>query len=92
MIVAKAVKKFERLAKLCPYLVPTEEQRVKQMLEMFRPDISLSVEGGGDPMKNHRCFNVDSEGRIKRLSKEKLDRMEKGKAKMGEEAFEEEDQ
>ena len=43
-------------------------------------------------MKNHRCFNMDSEGRIKRLSKEKLDRMEKGKAKVGEEAFEGEDQ
>ncbi|KAL5560395.1 hypothetical protein UlMin_036606 [Ulmus minor] len=42
-------KKFECLAKLCPYLVPTEEQRVKRMLEMFRPDISLSVEGGSDP-------------------------------------------
>ncbi|KAL5565937.1 hypothetical protein UlMin_029101 [Ulmus minor] len=49
MTVAEAVRKFERLAKLCPYLVPTEEQRVKRMLEMFRPDISLSVEGGLDP-------------------------------------------
>ncbi|KAL5565101.1 hypothetical protein UlMin_028265 [Ulmus minor] len=49
MIVADAVRKFERLAKLCPYLVPTEEHRVKRMLEMFRPDISLSVEGGSDP-------------------------------------------
>ncbi|KAL5556565.1 hypothetical protein UlMin_038801 [Ulmus minor] len=34
MTVADAVRKFERLAKLCPYLVPTEEQRVKRMLEM----------------------------------------------------------
>ncbi|KAL5569060.1 hypothetical protein UlMin_025635 [Ulmus minor] len=42
MTVAKAIRKFERLAKLYPYLVPTEEQRVKRMLEMFRPDISLS--------------------------------------------------
>ncbi|KAL5578787.1 hypothetical protein UlMin_011229 [Ulmus minor] len=42
MTVANAVRKFERLAKLCPYLVPTEEQRVKRMLEMLRPDISLS--------------------------------------------------
>ncbi|KAL5547129.1 hypothetical protein UlMin_006816 [Ulmus minor] len=49
MTVVEAVRKFERLAKLCPYLVPTEEQRVKRMLEMFRPDISLSVEGGSDP-------------------------------------------
>ncbi|KAL5565685.1 hypothetical protein UlMin_028849 [Ulmus minor] len=49
MTVTDAVRKFERLAKLCPYLVPTEEQRVKRMPEMFRPDISLSVEGGSDP-------------------------------------------
>ena len=49
MTVAEAVRKFERLAKLCPYLVATEEQRVKRMLEMFRLDISLFVEGGGDP-------------------------------------------
>ena len=48
--VADAVRKFERLAKLCPYLVPTEEQRVKMMFEMFRLDISLSVEGGSDPL------------------------------------------
>ena len=49
MTIAEAIRKFERLAKLCPYLVPTEEQQVKRMLEMFRPDISLLVEGGGDP-------------------------------------------
>ncbi|KAL5542579.1 hypothetical protein UlMin_010289 [Ulmus minor] len=49
MMVAEAVKKFERLAKLCPYLVPTEEQRTKRMLEMFRPDISLAIECGGEP-------------------------------------------
>ena len=48
MTVVAPVRKFERLAKLCPYLVPTEEQRVKRMLEMFRPDISLAVEGRGD--------------------------------------------
>lgn len=35
MIVAMAMKKFERLDKLYPYLVPTEEQQVKRMLEMF---------------------------------------------------------
>ena len=47
MIVAVAIKKFEQLAGLCPYLVPTEEHRVKRMLEMFRPDISLAIESGG---------------------------------------------
>ena len=49
MIVAEAIRKFERLTKLCPCLIPTEEQRVKRMLKMFRPDISLSVEGRGNP-------------------------------------------
>ena len=51
MTVAAAVKKFEQLARLCPYLVPTEEQRTKRMLEMFRPDISLAIESGGDQSK-----------------------------------------
>ncbi|KAL5543578.1 hypothetical protein UlMin_007362 [Ulmus minor] len=31
MTVAVAVKKFEQLARLCPYRVPTEEQRIKEM-------------------------------------------------------------
>ncbi|KAL5546648.1 hypothetical protein UlMin_006335 [Ulmus minor] len=52
MTVAEAVKKFERLAKLCPYLVPTEEQRTKRMLEMFRPDISLAIECGNQNSGN----------------------------------------
>ena len=46
--VATAVKKFEQLARLCPYLVPTEEQRTKRMLEMFQPDIALAIESAGD--------------------------------------------
>ena len=50
MTVAEAVRKFERLAKLCPYLFPMEEQRVKRMPEMFRQNISLLVEGEGDPL------------------------------------------
>ena len=48
MTVAKAVKKFERLARIFSYLVPTEEQRTKRMLEMFLPDISLAIESEGD--------------------------------------------
>ena len=48
MTVAEAGKKYKRLAKLSPYLVPTEEQRMKRMLEMFRHDISLTIESGGD--------------------------------------------
>ncbi len=63
-----------------------------QVLRCQSPDGTYTIDIKGDPMKNHRCFNMDSEGRIKRLSKEKLNRMEKGKAKMEEEAFGGEDQ
>ena len=63
-----------------------------QVLRCQSPDGAHTIDIKGDPMKNHRCFNMDSEGRIKRLSKEKLDRMEKGKPKVGEEAFERVDQ
>ena len=48
MTVAEAVDKFERLARLCPYLVPKEEQQTKRMLEMFRPNIALAIESGRD--------------------------------------------
>ncbi|KAL5570502.1 hypothetical protein UlMin_027077 [Ulmus minor] len=34
MTVAEAVRKFEQLARLCPYLIPTEEQRTRRMLDM----------------------------------------------------------
>ncbi|KAL5570825.1 hypothetical protein UlMin_020422, partial [Ulmus minor] len=49
MTVAEAVRKFEQLARLCPYLIPTEEQRTRRMLDMFRPEISLALESGGVP-------------------------------------------
>ncbi|KAL5560320.1 hypothetical protein UlMin_036531 [Ulmus minor] len=49
MTVTEAVRKFEQLARLCPYLIPTEEQRTRRMLDMFRPEISLALESGGDP-------------------------------------------
>ncbi|KAL5540177.1 hypothetical protein UlMin_043726 [Ulmus minor] len=57
MTVAAVIKKFEQLARLCPYLVPTEEQRTKRMLEMFRPDIFPAIESGGDqPKTTSECI------------------------------------
>ena len=50
MTIVEAIKKFEWLAMLCPYLVPTEEQRTKMMLEMFRLDIALVIESGEDSL------------------------------------------
>ena len=36
MSVTEAVAKFNQLARLCPLLVPTEEERVRRMMEMFK--------------------------------------------------------
>ena len=63
-----------------------------QVLRCQSPDGTYTIDIRGDPMKDHRCFNLDSEGKVKRLSAEKLSQMEKGKAKVGEETSEEANQ
>ena len=49
MSVVEAVRKFEQLSRLCPFLVNTEEQRLRRIMDMFCPDIALSIESGGSP-------------------------------------------
>ncbi|GMN30854.1 hypothetical protein TIFTF001_048046 [Ficus carica] len=46
MTVMEAVQKFEQLARLCLELVPTEEEKVRRMMKMFRTDISKQVSAG----------------------------------------------
>ncbi|KAL5559193.1 hypothetical protein UlMin_035404 [Ulmus minor] len=85
MTVAATVKKFEQLARLCPYLVPTEEQRVKRMLEVFRPDISLAIESsGGQPATTVDCIEkaYRAEHRLNQL-KEMRARMFETRKKQG---------
>ncbi|KAL5546500.1 hypothetical protein UlMin_006187 [Ulmus minor] len=50
MTVIEAVTKFEQLARLCPSLVATEEERTRKMMDMFCPDIALAIESGGSPL------------------------------------------
>ena len=45
--VDEAVRKFNRLAHLCPDLVKNDRERVRLMLTMFKPDIALIVTAGG---------------------------------------------
>ncbi|KAL5560671.1 hypothetical protein UlMin_036882 [Ulmus minor] len=49
MTVIEAVTKFEQLARLCPSLAATEEERTRKMMDMFCPDIALAIERGGSP-------------------------------------------
>jgi len=49
MTVIKVVNKFEQLSRLFPFMVRTEKDRLKRMMDMFRPDIALAIESGGSP-------------------------------------------
>ena len=49
MTVTEAVAKFNQLARLCPHLVPTEEERVKRMMEMFKPEVSMAIDSRNQP-------------------------------------------
>ena len=49
MTVMEAVKKFEQLACLCPELVPSETEKVRRMMKMFRTDIAKQVSAGSSP-------------------------------------------
>ena len=50
MTVAEAMDKFNRLARLCPQMVKTEEDRVRRMMEMFRPELALNIDSGSAPL------------------------------------------
>ncbi|GMN49834.1 hypothetical protein TIFTF001_018997 [Ficus carica] len=49
MTVMEAINKFEQLARLCPELVPSETEKVRLMMKMFRSDIAKQVSAGDSP-------------------------------------------
>ncbi|KAL5573891.1 hypothetical protein UlMin_023488 [Ulmus minor] len=49
MTVIEAVNKFEQLSRVCLHMLRTEEDRLKRMMDMFKPDIALAIESGGSP-------------------------------------------
>ncbi|GMN64787.1 hypothetical protein TIFTF001_033878 [Ficus carica] len=49
MSVTEVVRKFDQLARLCPHLVPTEDERVRRMLDMFHPEIAVIIDSGEKP-------------------------------------------
>ncbi|KAL5575273.1 hypothetical protein UlMin_016972 [Ulmus minor] len=49
MTVIEVVNKFEQLSRVCPHMLRTEEDRLKRMIDMFKPDIALAIESGGSP-------------------------------------------
>ncbi|GMN71478.1 hypothetical protein TIFTF001_053408 [Ficus carica] len=49
MSVAEAVKKFEQLARLCPYLISFERDKVRKMMRMFRSYLAVVINSGPYP-------------------------------------------
>ena len=46
MTVTEAVTKFNKLARLCPYLMPTEVERVRKMMEIFKSELAMAIDSG----------------------------------------------
>ncbi|GMN22263.1 hypothetical protein TIFTF001_040214 [Ficus carica] len=49
MTVLEAVKKFEKLACLCPKLVPNKIEKVRRLMKMFHTDIAKQMNAGSSP-------------------------------------------
>ncbi|GMN22013.1 hypothetical protein TIFTF001_043434 [Ficus carica] len=49
MTIMESVKKFEQLARLCPELVPSETEKIRRRMKMFRTDIAKQVSTGSSP-------------------------------------------
>ena len=46
----EAVTKFNQLARLRSLVVPTEEERVRSMMEMFKPKLAMAIDNGSEPL------------------------------------------
>lgn len=44
MAVSETVTKFIQLVRLCPSLVPKEEERVKRLMDVLRLEIALAID------------------------------------------------
>ena len=49
MTVTEAVTKFNQLARLCPHFMPTEEERVRCMMEMFKQELAMAIDSANQP-------------------------------------------
>lgn len=58
MTISKVCRKFDRLSRLCLYVVPTDRDKIQKMIGMFRPKISALVDNGTEqPTSAADCVN-----------------------------------
>ncbi|KAL5566570.1 hypothetical protein UlMin_029734 [Ulmus minor] len=57
MTVDEAVLRFDRLARLCSHLVPTDKERTRRLIAMLRPEIANTVTSGATgPESSAECI------------------------------------
>ena len=60
--VTEAIKRFNQLTSLCPHMVPNEEERLRRMIGMLRPEIIVIVDSRTPPLAtNARIFITTKE-------------------------------
>ncbi|GMN30211.1 hypothetical protein TIFTF001_041417 [Ficus carica] len=47
--VTEDVKRFNQLVRLCPHMVPNEQERLRRMIGMLKPEIAVIVDSGTAP-------------------------------------------
>ena len=73
-LVVDIVRPFDQLVCLCPHVAPTEEDRVRKILDMLHPKISMVVESGGfQPTTVAECVEraVNAEFHLKQIKEER---------------------
>ena len=56
MTVTKVVRKFEKLEQLCPFIKLCKEERVHRLMEVFQPDIAMSLGCRKQPTTLAKCY------------------------------------
>ncbi|KAL5560715.1 hypothetical protein UlMin_036926 [Ulmus minor] len=74
MTVIKAVNKFEQLSRFFPSMIRTEEDKLRRIMDMLRPDITLAIESGRSPPRTvAKCVEraIHIEYRMAQVKEEK---------------------
>ena len=76
MTVIKAIKKFERLERLRAFPKLDEGERIRKMMEMFHPDITIFIEIGRQPTTMVECYEkvLCEEFKLNQMKEEKARR------------------
>ena len=81
MTVTEAVRKFEKLERMCPFLKLIEKERVLRMMDMFHPDIAIFAETDEQLTMVMECYEkaLHAKFRLNQLNKEKAKNSEAGR-------------